>query len=90
MLTAGSPFSSVAEAAEFLRYKPCALAPAGDGLVSVLRVTRREADWRYRLATAVESDWDFLTEREVAPEVCYAVEPIDYQWERGEVHRVTR
>jgi hypothetical protein len=82
-LTAGSPFADIAEAAEFLKYKPCALAPAGDGLVRLLRVSRRETDWRYRLVAVAESKWEFFTGREVAPEVCYAVDPIDYQWERG-------
>jgi len=87
-LTTGSPFTSVAEAAEFLKYKPCAIAPSTDGLINVVRVTRREADWRYRIVTVVESDWDFLSGREIAPEVCYSIEPIDYQWERAEVRRV--
>lgn len=87
-LAPGSPFASLEEAAAFLKYKPCALAPAGPEMAELVRVRRREEAWRHRLVTVEESAWEFLDEHEVAPEICYAVEPIDYEWGRCEVHRV--
>jgi hypothetical protein len=89
-LSPGSPFASVGEAGDFLKYKPFALSPVGKDSVSIVRVVRNEADWRSRIVTVEESNWQFFAGREVAPEVCYAVEPIDYEWRRAEVRRVAR
>lgn len=86
-LTPGSPFASLEGAAEFLKYKPCALAPAGPKRVEIVRVRRNESAWRYRVVTIKESAWEFFTGHDVAPEICYAIEPIDYEWARGELRR---
>jgi hypothetical protein len=89
-LSPGSPFTSVAEAAAFLKYKPFALTPAGEDSVSIVRVVRRETDWRCRVVSVVESDWEFFNGHDVTPEVCYAVEPIEYEWRRAEFREVLR
>ena len=86
----GSPFASVSEAAAFLKYKPFALSPVGDDGVNIVRVMRDEARWRSSIVTVEESDWQFFAGRDVASEVCYAVEPIDYEWRRTEVRRMTQ
>jgi hypothetical protein len=89
-LAPGSPFSSLDEAAGFLKYKPFALAPAGESDVRLVRVVRNESLWRSSIVTVEESDWQFFGGRDVAPEVCYAVEPIDYEWRRAEISRAAR
>jgi Uncharacterized conserved protein (COG2071) len=88
-LSSGSPFASLSEAAEFLKYKPFALSPAGNDSVRIVRVRRNEANWSFRLVTVEQSKWQFFAGRETMPEICYSVEPIDYQWERVIVRRVT-
>lgn len=87
-LAPGSPFASIQEAADFLKYKPFALSPAGEDSVKIVRVKRNEAEWKSSLVTVEESDWQFFAGCEVAPEVCYAVEPINYEWRRAELRRV--
>ena len=89
-LTAGSPFSSLGEAADWLKYKPFGLSPCGDGAINVVRVARDEAAWRSRLVTVEKARWEFLEPYETALEICYEVEPIDYQWERGRIVRVKK
>lgn len=87
-LTPGSPFASVSEAAEFLEYKPCSLAPDGPDNVEIVRINRREADWKSRVVTAEINDWHFLSAQDAVPEICYALEPIDYEWSRAEIRRL--
>ncbi len=87
-LAAGSPFASPAEAAAFLKYKPCALSHAGANTASLVRVARAESDWKARLVTVEESAWDFFKGLDVVPEVCTALAPVDYEWKRAETHRL--
>ena len=87
-LNSGSPFSSLGSAAEWLKYKPFGLSPCGDTAINVVRVARDEAAWRSRLVTVEKARWQFLEPYETALELCYEVEPIDYQWERGRIVRV--
>jgi hypothetical protein len=89
-LVSGSPFASVQEAADFLKYKPFALSPAEGENVKVVRVKRNEAEWKSSMVTVEEGDWQFFAGCEVTPEVCYAVEPIDYEWRRAETRRIAR
>jgi hypothetical protein len=89
-LSASSPFTSLAEAAEWLKYKPCGLSPAGGESVNAVRVIRKETAWRSRLVTVQEARWEFLALQETELELCYEVEPIHYQWERGRILRVRK
>lgn len=86
-LTPGSPFASVSEAAEFLKYNPCSFTPVSSE-VEIVRIKRREADWKSRLVTPEVNDWHFLSGQDVVPEVCYALDPVDYEWSRAEIRRL--
>ena len=89
-LNPGSPFASLGEAAERLKYKPFGLSPCGHGAINIVRVARDEAAWRSRLVAVEKARWEFLEAHETALEICYEVEPIDYQWERGRIVRVKK
>ena len=86
-LSAGSPFASVAEAAAFLKYKPCGLSPAGRDGLNAVRIVREENAWQSRVVAVAEQSWEFFAGRDVTPEVCCEVAPIDYEWSRGEILR---
>ena len=89
-LNPGSPFASLGQAADWLKYKPFGLSSCGDGAINVVHVARDEAAWRSRLVTVEKARWEFLGPYETALEICYEVEPIDYQWERGRIIRVKK
>ena len=89
-LNPGSPFASLDSAAEWLKYKPFGISPCGDEEINVVRVARDEAAWRSRLVTVEKARWEFLEPYKTALEICYEVEPIDYQWERGRIVRVKK
>jgi uncharacterized protein DUF2071 len=86
-LTADSAFGSLEEAAQRLKYQPFGLSVGADGAVNLVRIVRREADWRSRLVRVETADWAFFAGRTVQPEICYEVEPIVYQWNRARVYR---
>jgi len=88
VLSPGSPFASLEEAASFLKYKPFGLSVDGPATLNVVRVRREESAWRSRVVAVAEGDWHFLAGREATLELCYEVEPIDYLWERGRSVRV--
>lgn len=84
-LSEGSPFASVADAAAFLKYKPRGLSvdPVTRD-VNVVQIVRDEALWRgHPVAVTPDTRIAYLTNRDVRPEICYAVDPIRYQWNRG-------
>jgi len=83
-LAAGSPFGSIDEASEFLKYKPLGLSVGKDGAVSVVRIVRDEAAWRGRAVTVASQRWAFFDGRPAAAELCTEVEPIEYRWNRGQ------
>lgn len=87
-LAAGSPFSTLESAADFLKYKPYGLSVENEDTVQVVRVRREEAAWRSRVVAVREAHWRFLEGCEAVLELCYEVEPIDYRWERGRRVRV--
>jgi hypothetical protein len=60
--------------------------PALPGRANVVAITRDEAAWKSRLIEVVSDDWKFLEGRTVRPEICYEVEPINYQWNRGRIY----
>ena len=86
-LPPGSPFASLDEAAARLKYKPNGLSLAPGGAVNVVQIVRDEAAWRGRLVTVESAHWAFLDDYEAYPEICYAVAPIDYRWNRAVIHR---
>jgi hypothetical protein len=77
-----SPFSSLQEAKEFLKYKPQGISVEAPGLLNVVRITRDEEAWRSRLVRVSEADFRFFEGKRVTPEICYEVEPIEYRWNR--------
>lgn len=87
-LSEGSPFSSLEEAAAFLKYKPYGLSVEGTESLQAVRVRRNEAEWTSCVVSVPEAEWQFLAGREAVLELCYEVEPIDYIWERGRSVRV--
>ena len=86
-LPPGSPFASLDDAARFLKYEPAGIALQKDGGVNVVRITRDESKWRCRLVTAVNPCFEFFAGRDVALELVYEMEPIEYRWNRAEVYR---
>lgn len=78
-----SAFSSLEEAAAFLKYKPFGISLTRRGQANVVAIRRDEAAWRSRLVQVVSADWRFFEGNTVRPEICYEVAPIDYQWNRG-------
>ncbi|HZH98117.1 MAG TPA: DUF2071 domain-containing protein [Fimbriimonadaceae bacterium] len=82
-LAAGSPFQSIREAEQFLKYKPAALVRSANG-VDVLRIGRNEQDWKSRLARVENGRFEFLGEPCPPLELCFEVDTIDYQWNRAE------
>ena len=86
-LSAGSPFASVAEAAAFLKYKPCGLSPASPDAINAVRIVREESAWRSRAVVVAEQRWEFFAGCDVTPEVCCEVAPINYEWSRGKILR---
>ena len=81
-----SVFASLDEAAAFLKYKPNGLSLDRASRANVVHITRDEQAWRSRLVSVACADWAFLREYDVQPEICYEVEPIRYQWDRGRIY----
>ncbi|WP_227624923.1 DUF2071 domain-containing protein [Fimbriimonas ginsengisoli] len=88
-LSSGSPFETLDQAADFLKYKPAALF-SHPGSVDVLRITRDESAWKARLRAFRVEEASFLEPYDAIPEIAYEMEPIDYQWNRAERHRLPR
>jgi uncharacterized protein YqjF (DUF2071 family) len=84
----GSVFSSLDEAAAFLKYKPYGISINKNGTANVVKIVREESLWQSRLLEIRSSQWSFFDGRTVSPEICYQVDPITYQWNRGNTVRV--
>jgi hypothetical protein len=89
-LPAHSLFSSLAEAAAFLKYKPFGISITPSGRANVVTIRRDEAVWKSRLVHVVSAGWRFFEGKTVRPEICYEVAPIAYQWNRGRRYRHSR
>lgn len=85
-LAAHSTFASLDEAATFLKYKPYGISLDKAGRANVVHITRNEQAWRYRLMQVESANWTFLHDQDIQPEICYEVEPIHYQWDRGQIY----
>ena len=82
-LPSTSVFSSVSEAADFLKYRPFGISVDSSGIANVVRISRREEDWQARIVRVDTAEWAYLAGRSVSPEVCYQLAPIEYRWNRG-------
>ncbi|HEY9868364.1 MAG TPA: DUF2071 domain-containing protein [Candidatus Obscuribacterales bacterium] len=83
VLPAQSPFGSLDEASRFLKYKPNGISIDSAGRANVVHIVRDEQSWKSRLVCVEESRWSFFDDKDAALEICYAVEPVFYQWNRG-------
>jgi len=86
-LAPDSPFTSLDDAAAFLKYKPFGISIDDKGDANVVRIVRREDAWRGRLIQVESAHWAYFDDKVVQPEICYEVAPIVYRWNRGEVLR---
>ncbi|MGV3532539.1 MAG: DUF2071 domain-containing protein [Chthoniobacteraceae bacterium] len=89
-LNAGSPFATVHDAEAALKYPPASIGTAGLNHLNVVRIAREENAWRSSAIAAPRLDFEFFANEPVAPELCFEVDPIDYQWNRGELLEVAR
>jgi len=85
-LPAYSAFDNLEEAAAFLKYKPYGISVDKRGSANVVSITRDEAAWHSRLVPVDNQEWAFFENLPIRPEICYEVDPIDYQWNRGKVY----
>lgn len=76
-------FDHLDQAARFLKYKPYGISLDRSGGGNIVRIVRDEHAWRARLVQARSAEWKFLADKNVRPEICYEVEPIQYQWNRA-------
>lgn len=86
LLAQGSPFPDIATAADFLRYKPAGISVNAED-VDVMRITRDESRWRYRLRGLESWNLPYLARFKPVPEAVYEVDPIQYRWNRAEHYR---
>ncbi|MGV3534077.1 MAG: DUF2071 domain-containing protein [Chthoniobacteraceae bacterium] len=89
-LSTGSPFATLHDAEAALKYPPAGIATAGLTHLNVVRIAREEKAWRSRAIAAPRLDFEFFANEPVTPELCFEVDPIDYQWNRGELVEVAR
>ena len=80
-----SAFTSLKEAAEFLKYKPNGISVDFFGNANVVHIVRDEEQWTGKLVDVQDAKWAFFDALPVRPEICYEVEPIYYQWNRGTI-----
>src|SRR5262249_41384509 len=84
-LPPGSPFAAVDERAAGLKSPPFGISvDPGSWTASVVRIGRDESAWRARPVTVERARWAFLQNKEARLELAYEVEPIPYQWNRGQ------
>lgn len=81
-----SAFTSLAEAEQFLKYKPNGISISTSGQASVVHIVRDEKAWRSKLVVLQEARWAFFDDKNVKPEICYEVGRINYQWNRAQTY----
>jgi hypothetical protein len=84
-LPAHSVFPSLEAAAAFLKYKPFGISVDAANRANVVDIQREDAAWKSRLVSVVSAEWKFFEGMTVRPEICYEVDPIAYQWNRGRI-----
>jgi hypothetical protein len=80
-----SVFHSLDEAAAFLKYKPRGISVDGDGNANIVQIVRQEEAWQSSLVSVEDAKWTFFNGKTALPEICYQVNPISYQWNRGQI-----
>jgi len=80
----GSPFASLAEAAEVLQYRPVVLDVAPDGTARTIQVERDTRDWAPRLRQPVDQRWPRLERFGAEPELCFELPQIGFRWRLGQ------
>lgn len=78
-----APFPDLATAAEALKYHPAGIS-LNDREVDVIRITRDESQWRFRLLPILECHVPFLDRFQAVPEIAYELRPIEYRWNRAD------
>ncbi|HEY0075141.1 MAG TPA: DUF2071 domain-containing protein, partial [Abditibacteriaceae bacterium] len=84
-LPAYSAFTSLEEAAAFLKYKPRGISVDEEGNANIVQIVRQEEAWQSSLVSVENAEWSFFNDKNVRPEICYQVNPISYQWNRGQI-----
>ncbi|MFP4439172.1 MAG: DUF2071 domain-containing protein [Chloroflexaceae bacterium] len=87
-LPATSAFDTLDAAAAFLKYRPAGISLARPAVANVVHITRDEAAWQSKLVHVETATWAYLRDQPVTPEICYEVEPIAYQWNRGRTYQI--
>jgi hypothetical protein len=85
-LSSASPFGSLSEAQQFLKYKPSGISIMPNGSANVVRISRNEDAWKSKLVEMDQAQWSFFAGKNVEFEICYDVQPITYQWNRARVY----
>jgi hypothetical protein len=78
-----SAFDHLEQAARFLKYKPFGISVDRHETGNIVRIVRDEHAWRARLVEVETAQWSFFADKNVRPEICYEVDPIEYQWNRA-------
>ena len=89
-LPAWSAFETRDEAAAFLKYKPFGISVNNAGDANIVRIVRDEAAWQSTLVPVESAQWAFFADKNVRAEICFQVEPIVYQWQRGRLSHPRR
>lgn len=84
-LPSHSAFASLEEAAGFLKYKPFGISIPAAGQANIVKIVRDETAWKCRMVHGESLEWAYLKGRNVKPELCFELTPIDYQWNRGQI-----
>jgi hypothetical protein len=84
-LPSHSAFSSLDEATAFLKYKPRGISVESSGTANIVQIVRQEEAWLSKLVSVENAQWSFFRGKNVRPEICYQVNPIRYQWNRGRI-----
>ena len=82
-LASYSAFDSLENAASFLKYKPFGISTTRGG-ANIVKIVRDEKAWRFKLVNVLSEKWKFFEHKNVRLEACYEVDPIRYEWRRGE------
>ena len=81
-LPPNSAFDHLDQAARFLKYKPFGISVDAHGNGNIVRIVRDERQWHARLVD-FDANFAFLAGKNTRPEICYEVDPIQYQWNRA-------
>lgn len=84
-LSEGSAFDSLYQAKAVLKYKPFGISATSNCKMNVVSIQRDERKWVSKLVAVRNQQWEFFKGISAEPEICYEVEQVEYQWNRGRV-----